>query len=287
MTQIDEFESLFKSAAKPIFQMEPIYIGKALIILDGGAQKDSNFVADIKKFLAVLNSIEHQVEIHLLDESEFESVNGLLETIRDLAPDIVCTYRNLRIPAAEYPYSLGVFVDVITQATSIPVLLFPRPEQATEQNLDLTHPQKVMAITDHLAGDTRLVSYAAKFTEKDGTLFLAHIEDIRTFEHYITTISKIPEIDTDVARETIMKQLLKEPNDYIETCRQGIREAGLPMEVEAVVVVGHHLSDYRNLIREHGVNLLVMHTKDDDQLAMHGLAYPLSVELREVPMLLI
>ena len=31
----------------------------------------------------------------------------------------------------------------------------------------------------------------------------------------------------------------------------------------------------------------MLHTKDDEQLAMHGLAYPLCVELREIPLLLL
>lgn len=30
-----------------------------------------------------------------------------------------------------------------------------------------------------------------------------------------------------------------------------------------------------------------MHTKDEDQSAMHGLAYPLAVELRETPLLML
>jgi hypothetical protein len=30
-----------------------------------------------------------------------------------------------------------------------------------------------------------------------------------------------------------------------------------------------------------------MNTKDEDQLAMHGLAYPLAVELRDIPLLML
>ena len=54
-----------------------------------------------------------------------------------------------------------------------------------------------------------------------------------------------------------------------------------------VVTLGHHLDEYKRLVIEHDVDLLVMNTKDDDQMAMHGLAYPLAVELRGVPMLLL
>ena len=51
--------------------------------------------------------------------------------------------------------------------------------------------------------------------------------------------------------------------------------------------MGHHLRQYRELIEEHGIELLVINTKDDDQLAMHGMAYSLSVEMAEVPLLLL
>jgi hypothetical protein len=47
------------------------------------------------------------------------------------------------------------------------------------------------------------------------------------------------------------------------------------------------LEDYRKLIEEGQVDLLVMHAKEDDQLAMHGMAHPLAVELRAVPILLL
>ena len=51
--------------------------------------------------------------------------------------------------------------------------------------------------------------------------------------------------------------------------------------------MGNSLSDYREIVDSRQVDLVVMHTRDDDQQAMHGLAYPLTIELRETPMLLI
>ena len=51
--------------------------------------------------------------------------------------------------------------------------------------------------------------------------------------------------------------------------------------------MGHHLSTYKELVQKHQVDLLVMNTKDEDQLAMHGIAYPLAVELREIPLLML
>jgi ribosome biogenesis SPOUT family RNA methylase Rps3 len=57
--------------------------------------------------------------------------------------------------------------------------------------------------------------------------------------------------------------------------------------VEHLVVFGHHLSEYKRLIEQHGVDLLVLNTKDEDQLAMRGIAYALAVELRQIPLLML
>ena len=50
---------------------------------------------------------------------------------------------------------------------------------------------------------------------------------------------------------------------------------------------GHRLEDVRSLVEERGADLLVLETKDHDQLAMHGLAYPIAIELRETPLLML
>ena len=57
--------------------------------------------------------------------------------------------------------------------------------------------------------------------------------------------------------------------------------------MESRVKLGHQLADYRGLVEENEIDLLVMYTKDDEQLAMHGIAYPLAVELRATPLLLL
>ena len=161
---------------------------------------------------------------------------------------------------------------------------FPHPDESQKP---LESSQVVMAITDHLTGDHRLVSYAARFTDTQGDLILTHVEDLSTFERYVTTIGKIPSIDTDSAHEAIREQLLKEPRQYIASCRDVLHSTGLSLNVREVVMLGHQLSDYRRLIEINDVDLLVLNSKDDQQMAMHGLAYPLTVELRQTPMLLL
>ncbi len=117
-------------------------------------------------------------------------------------------------------------------------------------------------------------------------MWLTHVEDQTTFERYMSTIEKIPSIDSDNARKVILEKLLQEPADYIDSCRSVLAEEEA-IRVESEVVVGRRLADYKRLITSHDVSLLVMNTKDEQQLAMHGMAYPLTVELRETPLMLI
>jgi len=51
--------------------------------------------------------------------------------------------------------------------------------------------------------------------------------------------------------------------------------------------VGRRLAEYRRLIAVNQIDLLVLNTMDGDQLAMHGQAYPLAVELRQIPLLML
>jgi len=144
-----------------------------------------------------------------------------------------------------------------------------------------------MAVTDHLRGEHHLVDWACHLTAGQGTLLLSHVEDQAVFERYIDVISRIPGIDTDGARVAIEAQLLKEARDFIASVRSSLAERHTAITVEEIVRMGHHLTEHKQLVAEHDVSLLVLSTRDEDQLAMHGLAYPLAVELRDVPMLML
>ena len=217
---------------------------------------------------------------------EFQTVKELLDLVEKENPDLICAYRHLHSQAWRWPYSLGEELDVLTQITSSPVLILPHPKA---QPLDeiLKGTGSVMAITNHLTGDHRLVNFAVRFTEERGTLSLTHIEDEKVFKSYIEVISKIPSITTETAEEEILKQLLKEPHDYIRSCSDTLQAEGLALKVQEIVSLGHHISDLTRLVEEHQVDLLVLHAKDEDQAAMHGLAYSLAVELRKIPLLML
>lgn len=299
MTKVDQFESVFKAAAKTPYRHEPVPLGKVLVLTDLDEEAGQAFQERVKGFLGAIEAHPDSgstVTWTLVPGDRYGGIDELLALIRATDPDLICTYRSLHSQGWRWSYTLGRYVDILAQETSVPVLLLPHPLQETEVPESFPHgpptygidgTRTVMAMTDHLAGDHRLINWAVRFTLPGGVLVLSHVEDGRAFDRYMDAISKIPEIDTDEARERIQHQLLKEPSDYIESCRAVLNELSLDMRVEKLVTVGHRLSEYRRVIDDRDVDLLVLNTKDKDQLAMHGLAYPLVVELRHVPILML
>ena len=283
MTNIDQFESVFNSAIKTPFEFENIPIQSVLVASDG---EEPQHFYQLAQALLEDQIAPGTLEFHLTTGSEFDTVGKLLDHVEEIKPDIICTHRNLNSSAWRWPYSLGHYVDVLTQVLAPPVLVMPHPEEFPDYK-PTRGTSTVMAITDHLSGDHRLVSYAVAMTKPTGKLLLAHVEDVIALERVMDAIGKLPELDTDFAREHIPQQLLKDPEDYIASCEEVLKTLALPITLKAVLRVGHLLNDYRRIIAEETVDLVVMNTKDDDQTAMHGLAYPLSVELRSTPLLLL
>jgi len=286
MTRVDQFESAFRSAARTVFRPEPVEIGSVMIVCDGEGSDAEEFAARSHSFLDVLDESEN-LRWLTVSGSEFDTVPELLERVETERPGLICTHRHLHSESWRWPYTLGEYVDVLTQATTTPVVVIPHPQRKEFQELAGRRPRSVMAMTNHLTGDNRLVNYSAHFTHRSGRLLLSHVEDDAIFERYMEAISKISTIDTDGARKVIQARLLKDPEDYIESCREGLARVAPELTVESIVTSGHHIRAYRRLVEEHEVDMLVMNTKDEDQLAMHGMAYPLAVELRSIPLLML
>ncbi len=286
MTKVDQFESVVRSAARTVFEPQVIEIDSVLIVCDGNGPDAEEFAARSRSFLGVLDERENLRWV-TVPGSEFRTVPELLDRVEKEHPGLICTHRHLHSESWRWPYTLGEYVDVLTQATTTPVLVIPHPERPEFQQLAGRRPEAVMAMTNHLTGDNRLVNFAAHFTQPGGRLLLGHVEDDAIFERYMEAISKISTINTDVAREEIMARLLKDPEDYIDSCRKGLARSAPDLTVEAIVTSGHHARAHQRLVEEHEVDLLVMNTKDEDQLAMHGLAYSLAIELRAIPLLML
>ena len=284
MSRIDQFESIFKAAARTPFDYQRVRVSKVLVVTDLGEKDAWQLGARLKSMLSVLGDGVTWVDAA---EERSRTVGELLEVVEQEKADLIVTYRSLYSEGWRWPNSLGEHLDVLTQATTTPVLVVPRPDRDTYWQQDNLDTSSVMAITDHLNGDARLVHWATRFAAENGLLTLVHVEDEVAFERTMDAIAKIAEIETDQARKLISRRLLKDPEEYIDTCRKVLADEGLALRVEAVVEFGHRLDGVRRLVAEHAVDLLVFETKDQDQLAMHGLAYPIAVELRETPLLML
>jgi hypothetical protein len=285
MTNLDQFESVFKSADKAVYTYDRPTFDRVLLVTDLNEADAAGIANRVRSFLTEIDEADTRWDT--LCGDEFGSVQALLENIEKQKPDLIVTYRHLHSEAWKWPHSLGEYLDVMTQATSVPVMVLPHPDAQRALPHSIKDTDRVMAITNHLTGDNQLINMALTFTKPGGTCWLTHVESQPVFERYMDAVSKIPGIDTDVAREALGEQLLKEPRDFIAACREVLDAQGLQVRIEEVVAMGRRVDEYGELIAKREIDLLVLHTKDDDQLAMHGAAYALAVELRGIPLLML
>ena len=281
--RVDQFESIFKRADKARFEYRRPEIRRVTLVTDLNATGTAALLQRVQQFLAVLKP--DRPEWHTLGEGDYDGKSELVDKLVQRQTDLIVTSRNLRQADKNTPHSLGVYLDTLTQATPTPVLVLPDESHRHEDALSGT--ACVMVATDHLAGDARLISNAVRFTQPAGHVHLCHVEDDAVFAYYLDAISKIPAIDTAIAEQTLREQLLKQPTDYIAHCIEVLHSHGQTATLHAHVLMGHRLRDYRRLIDQHRTDLLVLNTKDEDQQAMHGLAYPIAVEFRDVPLLML
>lgn len=283
MDQIDEFESMFRRAEREPFVYEEVPLNRVTLVTDGTVDEASALQSEIESFLPRLSP---DAQWRRLCRDDFHDVTRLLERIAEEPTDLLITYRHLQEESLIPQFSLGVFLDVLTQATDIPVLVLPgtagHPISLAGEVCD-----RVLLVTDHIAGDDRLINHGVRMCAFGGNVWLCHVEDDAVFARYMDAIERIPEIDSVQARELIDAQLIKSATDFIETCLDELNEKLPNLTYRGVVERGHHLNEYRKIIEADGVDLVVANTKDEGQLAMHGMAYSMAVELLETPLLLL
>ncbi len=283
MSTLDQFASVFRSAVKPVYRYTPKPMTRALVITDLDADGAAEFTTLVRELLAEREIADWDV----VTGDQYRSTLDLLALVEGRDFDLICCYRNLHSQAWQHPHSLGSHLDVLIQKTTSPVLVLPHPGAGYAAGHAFESARNVLAMTDHMTNDDRLVTMAAEFAVDDGHLHLAHIEDETTFARYRDAIGKIVTIDTDSAEPALRNQLLKEPADYMSSCREVLGSRYPHMSVNAILSYGHRLQDYLAYVDQLSINLLVMHGTDEDQLAMHGLSYPLAIELRQIPILVI
>ncbi|MBL4884983.1 MAG: hypothetical protein JKY95_10675 [Planctomycetaceae bacterium] len=283
LEHIDEFESVFRrSEQEPFIYLEK-KLNRVLLVLDEQHSQAEATIDSLKQFSSLLSGVE-QWDTFLIGQNT--TVQDLEQDIQGSPADLLITWRHLREEQSVPRHSLGVYVDMLTQATKFPVLLLPGSADVSA-TIQGKKCQTVLAATDHLAGDHRLVNYAAAATNPQGQLVLCHVEDDQVFERYLQAIERIPEVNSALVRTKLQSQLSRDVIRYMEAAQTSLAQAKVPIQMKTEVTTGHRLAAYKGLIDSHAADLLVMNTKDDDQLAMHGLAYAMSVEFVEIPQLLL
>jgi len=283
---LDEFESQFKSATKILYAYEEISLGSIALVCEEEEAASGELLKEVQSLVPPLKG-HLEPRWTVFGRDSFTTVSDLLSRLEDLGADLVIAERNLKLDHADnLIYGLTNYIDALTQVMEAPVLLLPL-RASTEAETTLEAPKAVMVETNHLTGDSRLINWGVRFAEPNRSLHLTHIEDGAAFAKTIDAIGRIPAIDTRLAEETIHETLLKLPHDFILSARSRLHSKFPDLKVEEIVRFGTALSDYKTIIEERGIDLLVLNTKESDQLAMNGIVYAMAVEFKDRPLLLL
>lgn len=285
MLDLDQVESQFRASVKVRAVITRPDVAKALIIHDLEGDAAERFVNRVRAYLHTLDD-EQLVEWEVAGKAEVDGVRSMLARVEETKPDLIVTYRLLFEDEQDLPFSLGTYADMLTQATSSPVLLLPPPHHdafvRTTENTD-----RVLVVTNHIVGDSELVSWGLRLVEKGGELSFAHVEDDAVFERYIEAIGKIADLDTEIAKREIERTLLQEAKGYLEEAAAAIAKDHPNVKTKLTVRRGHTVKDFEEIVEDGQHDIVVFHTKDEGQLAMHGVAYSLAVELNHRALLLL
>ena len=288
--QIDEFESQFKSALKEHYTYGPVSIESCALITDLVGADAVRLTNIVKRLVPELPGTPYQrterLSWHTLGGDRYSSVKSMLAEVEKIRPDILVVQRNLKTNPDDLVCGLSNYLDALTQTCRTPVLLLPELtlDQLEEQ---ISEPLEVMVQTPHLVGDSSLINWGLRFALPNGRLYLVHIENKRVFDQYIDIISRIPEIHTDIAQDSLREKLLSLPSEFIEQARSVLRSKEPMIDVHGIVELGHRIVDYRRLIETHNIELVITYTQDEHLTAINTIAYSLAIAFRDVPILLL
>ena len=102
MSTVDQFESVFKAAAKTTYVHEKHPLGKVMLVTDMENAEATLYLQTVRKFLEGILP-ETQTDWMLESKDGFENVKDLLDKVEEHQPDLVISYRNLRSDAWRWP----------------------------------------------------------------------------------------------------------------------------------------------------------------------------------------
>ena len=185
--KVDQFESVFRAATKTRFEYSAVQVESVLVVSDRDERAAAAFGERVRSQFSVLERGEN-IRWRVVHGGEYHSVPALLDIVETERPGLICTYRHLHSDSWQWPYTLGEYIDVLSQVTTTPIIVLPHPDVQPEGAVRGT--KVVMAMTDHLVGDHMLVNWAARFTDEGGRLVLANVEDAAALEAPLRTIAE-------------------------------------------------------------------------------------------------
>ncbi|MBE9556464.1 MAG: hypothetical protein IMF08_06365, partial [Proteobacteria bacterium] len=105
MTNLNTFESVFKSADKPVFEYQPVTVDRILLVTDLTAGEVGAMVPQLREFLAAVD--DGHCDWKALGAADFDNVKALLDQVEAYRPDLIISWRHLRSDAWKWPFSLG------------------------------------------------------------------------------------------------------------------------------------------------------------------------------------
>lgn len=280
MLRLDEFESAFRAAERCPYGWHPFALERVMGVSD--LQGDA--------FFAFRRTVESTGGAGwkatnwswLQERGEEPQFAALIEGWK---PDLLVGYRNLFSDSWKWPRSLGSVLNMLIHQVETPLLVLPNPKERPAFYEQPWTASRVVVLTDHLTGDHALVNWAVTMAPEGATLCLVHVEDDVVFGRYVAALSKVPGVDTDTATQQLMRQLLKEPLDYIQSVKHELGRRRPDLTVESLVTAGHQTGEVVDLVSAKGADLLVLRGRDEGTVGMHRNAHGLLVTFRAVPVL--
>ena len=232
LEQIDEFESMFRRSEREPFVYVDLGIESVAVVT--GDESNESVPGELQKFLP---RIGDSTRWHTLGSGDYHNVAELLERIDAQQVDLLVTRRHLGEDSLSPQHSLGVYLDELTQRTSIPVLVLPGTSRCPLP-LPSAACRRAMVVADHISGDHRLVNYGVRMCSDGGSVWLCHVEDELVFGRFVDAIERIPEIASEPGAALLKAQLLKEAEDFIASCIETLLETGRNLSLHSHVGMG-------------------------------------------------
>ena len=92
--KVDQFESVFRAAAKTRFEYSAVRVESVLVVSDRDERAASEFGDRVRSQFAVLERGEN-IRWRVVHGGEYDSVPALLDLVDAERPGLICTYRHL------------------------------------------------------------------------------------------------------------------------------------------------------------------------------------------------